>query len=647
MRWFSSHIWVLLFTLALSVAAHAREEIRFFDAEIRINADASIEVTETITVNAEGRDIRRGIFRDIPLRALDEWGLWATNGFDLVEVLHNGEPSPYNTEWQGRFFRIYIGDADTFIPHGEHTYTIRYVTTRQLRYFEGFDELYWNVTGNFWSFPILDAEARVHLPEGAQVLRDQVAAYTGPFGATGGNYQGSILDGGSQVRFSLTRPLGPQEGLTIAVGFTEGAVSPDTGGSALLIWDNIGIFLMIAGWIGVPVYFLWAWNKVGRDPPSPPVIPLFHPPENLSPAALSFAHFNGFRTGHKGVDLPFIAALLSLGVKRLLRIDEDSRGTVTLHRGSAAGSSGSVALPAGENALLSTLLANRDEIVLDKHNGPVLKSAVTKLRMAISREYAGRYYNANIGWFIPGILLGVVTYILGIVLQGPPDDGIVYLILPVFTSLFGGGMVVAGRSLFSDPTSGFGSKFAGGILLLVGGAVFLFGLLISLWGGGFIIYRLAGALLIIGQVAILFSFFLLGAPTEIGAKVLTDIKGFKLYLETAETNRLNMRDAPEMSEELFERFLPFASGLGVEKPWSEAWAAHLARISPDREREYNPSWHSGSSWSSGNLGTATAASVAAVSAAMAASMPQPKSSSGSSGGGSSGGGGGGGGGGGW
>ena len=77
-----------------------------------------------------------------------------------------------------------------------------------------------------------------------------------------------------------------------------------------------------------------------------------------------------------------------------------------------------------------------------------------------------------------------------------------------------------------------------------------------------------------------------------------------------------MRDAPEMSEELFERFLPYAAGLGVEKPWSEAWAAQLARIAPERQREYQPQWYHGSSWSPGNIGAAAASSVAAVSAAM-------------------------------
>lgn len=645
MKRFLSLVVIVLLQLGLAGTALAREEIRNYRADIEVRTDASIEVTETITVNAEGNQIRRGIYRDIPLRTLDDWGLWSSNGFDLVEVLHNGQPSAYSTEWQGRFFRILIGDADVFIPRGEHTYTIRYVTTRQLRFFDGYDELYWNVTGNFWSFPILAAEANIRLPDSARAIRDQVTAYTGPFGATGGNYTGSILSGGSEVRFALTRPLGPEEGMTVAVGFTEGVVTPDTGGGFAGLADNAGIFLLILGWLGVPVYFLYAWNRVGRDPPSPPVIPLFHPPEKLSPAALSYAHFNGFRSGRKGIDLPFIAALLSLGVKRFLRIDEDSRGTVTLQRGDAAASARAPVLPSGEEALFSTLLSNRDEIILDKHNGPTLKSAVTKLRMAISREYEGRYYNANIGWFIPGGLLAIATFIIGLILQDPPDDGILYLIPVLMTSLFGGGMWIAGRSLFGE--GGTGNKVIGGILFILGAAVFLIGVLVVLVPGDLPIYRFAGVLVIIGCVVMIAMAWLLGAPTEVGAKVLTDIKGFKLYLETAETNRLNLRDAPQMSEELFERFLPYAAGLGVEKPWSEAWAAQLARIEPGREKNYRPQWYHGSSWSPGNIGAAAASSVAAVSAAMASSMPQPKSSSGSSGGGSSGGGGGGGGGGGW
>jgi uncharacterized membrane protein YgcG len=639
---FPTFVFALLLSLGLTGGALAREEIRNYRADIDVRADASIEVTETITVNAEGNQIRRGIYRDIPLRVLDDWGLWSNNGFDLVEVLHNGQPSPYNTEWQGRFFRILIGEEDVFIARGEHTYTIRYVTTRQLRFFDDYDELYWNVTGSFWSFPIIAAEAVVRLPEGASA--QQLSGYTGGFGETGRNVTASGK-GRSEVRFDLTKPLGPQEGMTVAVGFTKGVVKQGGDSAMSVVGDNAGLFLMMLGWLGVPAYFLFAWNKVGRDPPSPPIIPLFHPPEKLSPAALSYAHFNGFKSGKKGTDLPFIAALLSLGVKRFLRIDEDSHGTVTLQRGAAAGAAGSPALPGGENALFSTLLSNREEILLDKHNGPTLQSALKKLRLAISSEYEGRYYNANIGWFIPGAILAVATFIIGLILQDPPEEGILYLIPVVMSSLFGGGMWIAGRKLFTE--GGAFRKIIGSILIILGAAVFLIGVLVVLFSDDMLAYRLAGALLIIGCVVMIPMTWLLGAPTQIGAKVLADIKGFKLYLETAETNRLNLRDAPKMSEELFERFLPYAAGLGVEKPWSEAWAAHLSRIDPGREKDYQPQWYHGNSWSPGNIGAAAASSVAAVSAAMASSMPQPKSSSGSSGGGFSGGGGGGGGGGGW
>jgi len=644
MKWLLSLVSAVLFSLMLSNGSLAREEIRNYRADIEVRTNASIEVTETITVNAEGRDIRRGIYRDIPLRALDDWGLWSSNDFELVEVLHNGQSSPYHTELQGRFIRILIGDANTFIQRGEHTYTIRYVTTRQLRFFDGYDELYWNVTGNFWSFPILAAQAHVKLPDGARALKDQVTAYTGRFGAAGGNYMASG-NGSSEVRFDLTRPLGPEEGMTIAVGFTKGVVTPDVGGLFPAFSDNAGIFLLILGWLGVPAYLLYAWNKVGRDPPSPPMIPLFHPPENLSPAALSYAHFNGFRSGKKGISLPFIAALLSLGVKRFLRIEEDAHGTVTLLRGTAANQPNPPVLPAGENALYSGLLKDRDQMVLDKRNGVSLQSASQKLRSVISSEYSGKYYNSNIGRFILGVLVAIATFVGGLVLQEPPDEGLFYLIAVLITSLVGGGIFVAGRTLLQESANS--GRFMGVVLTVVGAGIFLLGVLLVAAASDLIIYRLAAAVVIIGCVIMIMMTWLLGAPTAVGAKVLTDIKGFKLYLETAETNRLNMRDAPEMSEELFERFLPYAAGLGVEKPWSEAWAAQLARMAPDRQRDYQPQWYHGNSWSPGNIGAAAASSVAAVSAAMAASMPQPKSSSGSSGGGSSGGGGGGGGGGGW
>ena len=223
MKWLLSLVVAVLFALVITGTVHAREEIRSYLVDIEVRTDASIEVTETITVNAEGTDIRRGIYRDIPLRTKDNRGLWSSIGFDLIEVLHNGQPSPYHTEWNGPFFRILIGDADVYIPHGEHKYEIRYVIDKQLQYFDQYDEIYWNAIGNSWGFPILSAVARVKLPEGA--IAEHLAGVTGAVGQTGGDFEASG-EGESEARFELTKPLGIEQGMTIAVRFTKGVVKP-------------------------------------------------------------------------------------------------------------------------------------------------------------------------------------------------------------------------------------------------------------------------------------------------------------------------------------------------------------------------------------------------------------------------------------
>jgi uncharacterized membrane protein YgcG len=633
---------ILLAVFAFAGAAQAREEILSFAVDVTVEKSGDLLVAETITVRAEGIDIRRGIFRDIPMRALDDWGLWAKNGFDLRSVEHNGAKSPYHTEWIDRFVRIYIGDEDTRIPSGEHTYRIVYRTSRQLRHFEDFDEVYWNATGNFWSFPILAAEAVVHLPDGAKAL--QVDAYTGRDGDTGKDF---VVSGEktAEVIFVATREFEPQEGMTVAVGFTKGVVAANaTSPLGALMRDNAGAVLFALGWLAFPFYFLWAWFRVGRDPEMETVIPLFHPPENLSPAAMSYVHFKTFRSVRAGSDLAYIAALLSLGVKKCLVIDEDAAGGVTFRRGSDP----AAPLGTGEEALFSTLLGGRTELPLTKANGQRLLSAQAALHSAISREYSGRFFRHNFLWFLPGALVAILSLVAGVILQSPPDAGVIAIIGSVIPAVVAAIAIGIGLDQLFFPVPSIGRRIMGGLLLLAGIVAGLAALSPAAISATPFAYRIASGMIVAG-VAILGLFvYLLRAPTLEGAKVLSRIEGFKLYLTTAETNRLNLRDAPQMSEELYERFLPYAAGLGVEEPWSKAWAAHLARTVPDPERHYRPAWYHGDRWSRGSaIDKATAATVAAVSAAMASSMPQPKSSSGSGGGGRSGGGGGGGGGGGW
>ncbi|HTL63948.1 MAG TPA: hypothetical protein VL305_03045 [Pseudolabrys sp.] len=144
-------------------------------------------------------------------------------------------------------------------------------------------------------------------------------------------------------------------------------------------------------------------------------------------------------------------------------------------------------------------------------------------------------------------------------------------------------------------------------------------------------------------------FYLLRAPTALGRPVMDQLAGLRLYLQTAESDRLNL-SAPEITAERFEALLPYAVALDVEKPWSDAFAAALRRAHPDDPdpmSHYRSSWSSGS-WSSSNFSSAVSSSISGVSSALASSVPVSSGSSGfGGGGGGSGGGGGGGGGGGW
>ena len=138
--------------------------------------------------------------------------------------------------------------------------------------------------------------------------------------------------------------------------------------------------------------------------------------------------------------------------------------------------------------------------------------------------------------------------------------------------------------------------------------------------------------------------FIMKRPTVHGRRLLDELMGFRDYLEVAEKDELNLRNPPEKTPALFERYLPYALALGVDQPWAERFAAVLASVrGPDGEA-YRPGWYHGTWRSSSALASDLSGGF---NTALSQSVSPPGSSSGSGGGGFSGGGGGGGGGGGW
>ena len=621
--------------LVLVSGVLAEEVIRSYATEIRLDTEGSVHVLETIEVRAEGNDIRRGIYRDIPTVLINDDGSKLYSDLTIQSVKRDGREEPYHTEGIENGLRIYIGDADVLLDvPAIYRYTIEYSMTRMARRFADHDELYFNAIGPYWDFPILSAVASVILPDGAEI--SDLQGYTGGYGST--EQAVAMSRDGNTAIFRATRPLSAYEGMTVSASFQKGILakpSTTTGVMNYLSDHRIQIVPALAALV-VLLYNIWAWLAVGRDPEKGTIIPLFHPPENLSPALTHYIHRMGWkRSGW----LAFTAGLIDLAVKGLLVLGKDGkRNTITAT---------DAPVPAGlppEEAALHAYFAGRDTVRVDKKTGPKLAKQMSAFKSKAMGTKGNVWFRNNLLYVVLSVVISIAM--LGVMLWAGVIDP-EFVIIAIFATIF--------LTVF---TTVFGSMLAGnwitrffmlvwiGFFLANAGAG-LFGALTDMLNGVSIGMPILAFITIIAVNA-LFG-VLMRAPTVEGRRIMDKIDGFKMYLETAEKERLNFQDEPQMTVSRFETILPYAVALGVEKPWTERFENDLARnaVSDYDGNDYHPHWHTGSDFRAGSMGRDVAAFASGMSAAMIASQPSSSSSSGGGGGGSSGGGGGGGGGGGW
>ncbi len=274
-----------------------------------------------------------------------------------------------------------------------------------------------------------------------------------------------------------------------------------------------------------------------------------------------------------------IASLVNLGINKWIRIDPVDKKKTTLTRFDDD-ETGKTVFPA-ERLLLSKLLSRGGSRTIGGKTDMTFTKAYRKFQSNVSRRFGSEYFKWNFGFIALAAALSVAVIALSAV------------------------MAVQWTSW----------HFAG-----------------------------VGALILVN---LLFA-YLLPAATEKGQDVRTEIEGFKLYLETAEKLHINAAEIgagapPVLTVERYERFLPYAIALGVEKPWTK----HFEKTLPREAEAYDPYWSSGRSHGYRSLHGMNSALVSSMSSGVSSAMPQSSSSSGSGGGGFSGGGGGGGGGGGW
>jgi len=619
---------VLISALLLAFASSpgvAAEVISNFDSQISIHLDGKITVEEAITVRSEGQKIKRGIYRDFPTTYRDRFGNTVRVAFKVLSVSRDGQTINHWIESINGGKRVYMGSKDRLIEPGRHTFLLAYETDRQIGFFDEFDELYWNVTGNGWVFPILSVKASVRLPDGAHMV--QQTAYTGSVGAQGKDFRAS-LDANGNPFFTTTRTFMSGEGLTIAVAWPKGIVQAPTveESASRIVEDNDRLKVALAAFVLVLAYYLIVWYRVGRDPEAGTIVPLFEPPKGMSPAA------SRFLMNMKFDDKAFSSAIVSLAVKGALNIRDGSSFTLTRN------SSDDAVLSRGEKALAREIFSNRNAIELESENHLEIGRARDALEEALKSELEATHFSENFLYLMPGLVLSILA-VVGIALLSP--DLALVVFMAVWLSIWtytcfrmimkavqkwrsGARIVAIGHFLFSVPFL-IGEVFG---LSLLASAVSL---------------PAAIVMLFIALLAPLFQ-HLLKAPTLKGRKLLDRIEGFKLYLSVAEKDRFEFLHPPEVTPELFEKCLPYALALDVGHEWSERFAGNIANAGVEPARM---SWYSGRSWDDRNPAGFHDRLNEGFSGSLSSAAMAPGSSSGSGGGGFSGGGGGGGGGGGF
>jgi uncharacterized membrane protein len=623
-----------------AIANAQQEKIISYDSKIIVNKDGSMLVTEEIKVHAEGKNIKRGIYRDFPTDYKDNYGNNYRITFTIKEILKDGISESYHTERLNNGIRVYIGKASYFLNPGDYTYSIKYKTDRQLGYFDDYDELYWNVTGNGWDFEIDNASSTIILPKGIDQNNIKTLGFTGKLGSKELDFRAEIKSS-SEVKFITTHKLNAREGLTIVVQWPKGFVYQPGFKDKLsyFLADNKSAIVLIVGAMLLLLFYIIAWVSVGKDPDKGIIFPLFEPPLNLSPASCRFISKMKFD------NKTFTAAIINLCVKGYTILREDNKDYSLVKNLDVSNN----LLSTDEQKLLSNLkfrIKNNTALLeLKQKNHVTIRGAIKTLKKSLENLYEKQYFFTNKKYFITGIIISVIFILIAGTMG---SEELIFTL--VWNTMWGVGVSFLIFTVFKTWRSVLAGKAKGAAIL---SAIFITLFAIPFVGGqimGLYLLRESGSILLVVGIVIIIIInivfhHLLKAPTRLGRKVMDGIEGFKMYLSAAEKDRLNSIKAPEKTPELFEKFLPYAIALDVENEWGKMFESVLEKAKAEGN-EYAPRWYSGMNWDS--LGASKIASSigSSLTSSISSSSTAPGSSSGSSGG-SSGGGGGGGGGGGW
>lgn len=611
------------------------EKILWFNSSIIVNKDASIDITETISAYANREQILHGIVRRLPIDYRDSYGVSHHTNYILKNVAVNAAPTAYHTSNDRNQFSIYIGEKNITLAPGLYVYSIQYHVDDAVNFLKETDELYWNITGNAWTFPIFKTDVDITLPDEAQI--SQFAGYTGKAGEKQRGFHAQQI-APNKITFTTNQPLSPGEGLTIAVAWQKGVIQQPTkmGKLSREFQFNRESFLQFLIFLLPFSYFFIAWQQLGRGPKKGVIVPLFEPPANLSPAATRYIMRMGFDVK------TFTAAIVSMATKHFVTMKNENDVYTLTKTGTNQNQ-----LSAEENAIANALFKNKNEIVLTQDNYETISAAKKGLSNELKAAFNNVEFITNSSNFFTGLAWSVIAFVIIISFA---NDTPTAIFAAIWLTAWTFACYALGYSSWINITAFLNNKSITRFFAALFSFLFLLPFLAGEIAGFFIFgtsmsYITMTLLLLIAIINIVF-YHILKAPTVTGRKIMDQIEGFKMYLGTTEGYRFDKLNPPEKTPELFEKYLPYAIALNVENAWGQKFNEVLAHAGTEAQ-PYQPTWYAGAPLTANQLAAFPSSLNSSLTSAISTSSIDPSSSASGGSSGSSGGGGGGGGGGGW
>lgn len=402
--------------------------------------------------------------------------------------------------------------------------------------------------------------------------------YTGGYGSRAKDAEVKAAD--DSVGVFMPRPLGIHEGLVVIVGWDKGFVrEPGPSGKVFeFLSMNWPLFFPIAAFL----FMFWLWSTRGRDPRRGPVAVQYGPPEGLSPAEA------GTLVDEDAAMRDITATIVDLAVRGYIVIEEKDKSEM-------------LGLSHAKEYIFHLKKAPHEWTDLKSHERQLLAGIFSyggQTDVELSSLQNQFYRN------LPSIKGAIFDELMarGYFLHRPDYVRSGYIGAAIVVGLFFvyGGNWVTQRTGMAD------------LPFIVAG-------------------------ILCGAIVAGFGWFM-PARTAGGVKALEGVLGFEDFISHVEAGRM---DRVGQTPETFEKFLPYAMALGVEKKWVGAFQNIYAQP---------PSWYQGGFYNGGFyplMFVSSLNNMTVQASSIMASAPRSSGGSGFGGGGFSGGGMGGGGGGGF